>query len=153
MKKSTPRWCEDCRFVCFETGLRKPMLTLNDPNCLKNTTNVYSIHLELWRALPCQISTGKWKYVNPCQDFLGIPDQRTAYVKRQVRPGWTFVDQVSPPTWYIDAGPAGISHSQGNRGCNLGINLTKVMETTCFVIQAAYPCTGLLACDLTSIIQ
>ena len=76
---------EDCRFVCFETGLRKPMMTLNDPNGFKNTTNVYSIRM----ALPCQISTGKWKYVNPCQDFLGIPDQRAAYVKRQVRPGWT----------------------------------------------------------------
>ena len=58
------------------------MLTLNDPNGLKNTTNVYSIHLELRMALPCQISTGKWKYVNPYLDFLGIPDQRTVYVKR-----------------------------------------------------------------------
>ena len=55
------------------------------PNGFKNTTNVYSIHLELRMALPCQISVGKWKYVNPCLDFLGIPDQRTAYVKRQVR--------------------------------------------------------------------
>ena len=95
MKKSTPLWCEDCRFVCFETGLGKPMLTLNDPNGLKNTTNLYSIHLELRMALPCQISTGKWKYVNPCLDFLGIPDQRTAYVKRQARPRWTYVRRSS----------------------------------------------------------
>ena len=95
MKKSTPLWCEDCRFVCFETGLRKPMLTLNDPNGLKNTTNVYSIHLELRMALPCQISTGKWKYVNLCLDFLGKPDQRTAYVKRQARPRWTYVRRSS----------------------------------------------------------
>ena len=49
----------------------KPMLTLNDPNGLKNTTNVYFIHLELRMAFPSQISTGKWKYVNPCLDFLG----------------------------------------------------------------------------------
>ena len=95
MKKSTPLWCEDCRSVCFETGLRKPMVTLNDPNGLKNTTDVYSIHLELRMALPCQISTGKWKYVNPCIDFLGIPDQRTAYVKRQARPRWTYVRRSS----------------------------------------------------------
>ena len=91
MKKRTPLWCEGCRFVCFETGLGKPMLTLNDPNRLKNTTNVYSIHLELRTALPCQINVGKWKYVNPCLDFLGISDQRAAYVKRRVRPGWTYV--------------------------------------------------------------
>ena len=95
MKKHTPLWCEGCRFVCFETGLGKPMLTLNNPNRLKNTTNAYSIHLELRMALPCQISTGKWKYVNPGLDFLGIPDQRTAYVKRQVRPGWTYVRRSS----------------------------------------------------------
>ena len=95
MKKSTPLWCEDYRFVCFETGLGKPMLTLNDQNGLKNTTNVYSIHLELRMALPCQISTRKWKYVNPCLDFLGIPDQRTAYVKRQARPRWTYVRRSS----------------------------------------------------------
>ena len=95
MKKSTPLWCEDCRFVCFETGLGKPMLTLNDPNGLKNTTNVYFIHLELRMALPCQISTGKWKYVNPCLDFLGTPDLRTAYVKRQARPRWTYVRRSS----------------------------------------------------------
>ena len=95
MKKSTPLWCEDCRLVCFQTGLGKPILTLNDPNGLKNTTNVYSIHLELQMALSCQISAGKWKYVNPCLDFLGIPDQRTAYVKRQVRPGWTCVRRSS----------------------------------------------------------
>ena len=95
MKKSTPLWCEDCRLVCFETGLGKPMLTLNDPNGFKNTTNVYSIHLELRMALPCQISNGKWKYVNPCLDFLGIPDQRRAYVKRQARPRWTYVRRSS----------------------------------------------------------
>ena len=95
MEKSTPLWCQDCRFVSFETGLGKPMLTLNDPNGLKNSTNVYSIHLELRMALPCQISTGKWKYVNPCLDFLGIPDQRTAYVKRQARPRWTYVRRSS----------------------------------------------------------
>ena len=95
MKKSTPLWCEDCRLVCFQTGLGKPILTLNDPNGLKNTTNVHSIHLELQMALSCQISAGKWKYVNPCLDFLGIPDQRTAYVKRQVRPGWTCVRRSS----------------------------------------------------------
>ena len=91
MKKITPLWCEDCRLVCFETGLGKPILTLNDPNGFKNTTNVHSIHLELRMALSCQISAGKWKYVNPCLDFLGIPDQRTAYVKQQVRPGWAYV--------------------------------------------------------------
>ena len=34
-------------FVCFETGLRKPKLTLDDLDGLKNTTNVYHIHLEL----------------------------------------------------------------------------------------------------------
>ena len=61
----------------------------------KNSTNVYSIHLELRMALPCQISAGKWKYVNPDLDFLGIPDQRTAYVKRQARPGWTYVRRSS----------------------------------------------------------
>ena len=95
MEKSTPLWCEDCRFVSFETGLGKLMLTLNDPNGFKNSKNVYSIHLELRMALPCQISTGKWKYVNPCLDFLGIPDQRTAYVKRQARPRWTYVRRSS----------------------------------------------------------
>ena len=97
MKKSTSLWCEDCRFVCFETGLGlgKPMLTLNDPNGFKNTTNVYSIHLELRMALPCQISPGKWKYVNPCLDFFGIADQCTAYVKRQARPRWTYVRRSS----------------------------------------------------------
>ena len=95
MEKSTPLWCDDCRFVTFETGLGKPMLTLNDPNGFKNSTNVYSIHLELWMALPCQISTGKWKYVNPCLNFLGIPDQRTAYVKWQARPRWTYVRRSS----------------------------------------------------------
>ena len=95
MEKSTPLWCEDCRFVSFEAGLGKPMLTLNDPNGFKNSTNVYSIHLELRMALPCQISTGKWKYVNPCLDFLGIPDQRTAYVKRQAQPRWTYVRRSS----------------------------------------------------------
>ena len=95
MKESTPLWCEDCRFVSFETGLEKPMLTLNDPNGFKNTTNVYSIHLELRMAYPCQISTGKWKYVNPSLDFLGVPDQRTAYVKRQARPRWTYVRRSS----------------------------------------------------------
>ena len=95
MKKSPPLWCEDCRFVCFETGLGNPMLTLNDPNGFKTTTNVYSIHLELRMALPCQIGTGKWKYVNPCLDFLGSSDQRTAYVKRQARPRWTYVRRSS----------------------------------------------------------
>ena len=55
MKESTPLWCEVCRLVCFETVWGKPMLTLNDPNGLKNTTNVYSIHLKLRMALPCQI--------------------------------------------------------------------------------------------------
>ena len=74
------RHFEYCRFVCFETRLGLPILTLNDPNGLKNTTYVYSINLELRMALSCQISAGKWKYVNPCLDFLGIPDQRTAYV-------------------------------------------------------------------------
>ena len=61
----------------------------------KNTTDVYSIHLELRMAFICQISVGKWKYVNPCLGFLGIPDQRTAYVKRQVRSGWTHVRRSS----------------------------------------------------------
>ena len=87
--------CKDCRFVCFETGLGKPILTLNDPSGFKNTTNVHSIHLEPRMTLPCQSSAGKWKYIDPCLDFLGIPDQRTAYVKRQVRPGWTFVRRSS----------------------------------------------------------
>ena len=95
MKKSTPLWWEDCRFVCFETGLGKLILTLNDPNGFKNTANVYSIHFELRMALSCQISTGKWKHVNPFLDFLGISDQRTAYVKRQMRPGWTYVRRSS----------------------------------------------------------
>ena len=90
-RKGRHFWCENCRFVCFETGLGKPMLTLNNPNGFKNTTYVYSIHLKLCMAFICQISDGKWKYVNPCLDFLGKPDQRTAYVKRQVRPGWTYV--------------------------------------------------------------
>ena len=108
MEKSTPLWCEDCRFVSFETGLGKPMRTLDDPNGFKNSTNVYSIHLELRMALPCQISTGKLKYVNPCLDFLGIPDQRTAYVKRQARPRWTYVrrSSVTPDLiiqWWIFA--------------------------------------------------
>ena len=103
MKKSPPLWCEDCRFVCFETGLGNPMLTLNDPNGFKTTTNVYSIHLELRMALPCQIGTGKWKYVNPCLNFLGSSDQRTAYVKRQARPRWTYVrrSSVTPDLIYI----------------------------------------------------
>ena len=61
----------------------------------KNTTDVYSIYLELRMASPYQISTGKWKYVNPCLDFLGISDQHTTYVKRQVRPGWTYVRRSS----------------------------------------------------------
>ena len=61
----------------------------------KNSTNVYSIHPELRMALPCQINAAKWKYVNPDLDFLGIPDQRTAYVKRQARPGWTYVRRSS----------------------------------------------------------
>ena len=71
------------------------MLTLSDPRGLKNTTNVYSIHLELRMALPCRISTEKWKNVNLCLDFLGIPDQRAAYVKRQARPRWTYVRRSS----------------------------------------------------------
>ena len=71
------------------------MLTLNDSNDLKNTTDVYSIHLELRMALAFQISTGKWKYLNPFLDFLGIPNQRRAYVKRQGRPGWTYVRRSS----------------------------------------------------------
>ena len=86
--------------------VEKPMLTANDPNGFKNTTNVYSIHLELRMASPCQISTGKWKYVNPCLDFLGVPDQRTAYVKRQVRPRWTYVrrSSVTPDLIIIELG-------------------------------------------------
>ena len=94
-RKGRRFWCEDCRFVCFQTGLGKLMLTLNDLIGFKNTTDVHSIHLELRMAFICQISSGKWKYVNPCLDFLGIPDQRTAYVKRQVRPGWTYVRRSS----------------------------------------------------------
>ena len=46
-------------------------------------------------GIALSISTGKWKYVNPCLDFLGIPDQRTAYVKRQARPRWTYVRRSS----------------------------------------------------------
>ena len=95
MKKSTPLWCEDCRFDCLETGLGKPTLTLHDPKGLQNTTDVYSLHLELWMTSPCQIRAGKWKYVNPCLDFLGIPDQRTAYVKRQVSPRWAYIRRSS----------------------------------------------------------
>ena len=74
------------------------------PESFKNTTNVYSIHLELRMALPCQINVGKWIYVNPCLDFLGIPDQRTAYVKWRVRPGWTYVrrSSVTPDLVTID---------------------------------------------------
>ena len=106
------KWRKACRFDArtvdsFEMGLGKPMLTLNDPNGLKNTTNVYSIHLELRMAFPCQISTGKWKYVNPCLDFLGIPDQRTAYVKWQARPRWTYVRQRS----WSDAEPSVVGPS------------------------------------------
>ena len=101
-------WCEDCRFVCFATGLGKPMLTLNDPNGLKNTTDVYSIHLELRMAFICQISAGKWKYVTwPMSGFsrytrstYGV--RKTAIATRMdVR---TYVDQVSPPTWYTASG-------------------------------------------------
>ena len=44
-------------------------------------------------------SASESENVNPCLDFLGIPDRRTAYVKRQLRLWWTQVDQVSPPTW------------------------------------------------------
>ena len=51
------------------------------PEWLKKIPQIF-IHLELRMALPCQISAGKWKYANPCLDFLGILDQRTAYVKR-----------------------------------------------------------------------
>ena len=114
MKKSTPLWCKHCRFVCFETGLRKPMLTPNDPNGFKNTTNDYFIHLELRKALPCQISTGKWKYVNPCLDFLGIPDQVTAYVKRQARPRWTYIRKSSVTPDLIKFN--GLSGDSGQRG-------------------------------------
>ena len=122
MKKSTPFWCEDCRFVCFETGLGKLMLTLNDPNGLKNTTIVYSIHLELRMASSCRISAGKLKYVNPCLDFLGIPDQRTAYVERQVRLWWTYIrrSSVTPdPAWISNHTPTKVGkklfiHSQAS---------------------------------------
>ena len=99
----------------FETGLGKPMLTPNDPNGLKNTTNVYSIHLELRMELPCQISTGKWKYVNPCLDFLGIPDQRTAYVKRQARPRWTYVGRSSATPDLFIVGPLGNNFNQNTK--------------------------------------
>ena len=37
----------------------------------------------------------KVKIGQPMSGFLGIPDQRTAYVKRQVRPGWTYVRRSS----------------------------------------------------------
>ena len=37
----------------------------------------------------------KVKYVNPCLEFLGIPDQRTAYVKWQARPRLTYVRRSS----------------------------------------------------------
>ena len=57
------------------------------------------------------------------------------------------VRECPPKPGYID-GPAGISHSQGNRGRNTGVSLTNFMETICFVIRAAYLSTGLLACDL-----
>ena len=114
MEKSTPLWYEDCRFFPFETGLGKPMLTLNDPNGLKNGTNVYSINLELRMALPWQTSTGKWKYVNPDLDFLGIPDQSTAYVKRQARPGWTYVRRSSVTPDLITQSPSQRSLSSFN---------------------------------------
>ena len=65
------------------------------PEWFQKYDKCFSIHLELRMALPCEISTGKWKYVNPCLDFLGIPDQRTVYVKRQARPRWTYVRRSS----------------------------------------------------------
>ena len=70
MTKSTSLWCEDCRFVCFERGLGKPMLILNDPNGFKNTTEVYSIYLELRMALPYQIM--QHRKVKICQPMSGF---------------------------------------------------------------------------------
>ena len=94
-RKGRHFWCEDCRFVCFETGLGKPMLTLNGPNGLKKIPEMYILSISNCEWHSSVKSVGKWKYVNPCLDFLGIPDQRTAYVKRQVRPGWTYVRRSS----------------------------------------------------------
>ena len=88
----------------FEMGLGKPTLTLYEPGGFKNTRYINSVDIELRIAFSCQISTGKWKCVNPCLDFLGIPDQRTAYLKRRragsaTEDGRPCVDQVLPPTW------------------------------------------------------
>ena len=89
----------------FWNGIGKAHADPEWPQWFKNTTNVYSIHLELRMSLPCQINTGKWKYVNPCLDFLGIPDQRTAYVKQQARSRWTHVHRSSvTPTWLAKSG-------------------------------------------------
>ena len=99
-RKGRHFWCEGCRFGCFETGLGEVHADPESPerfqkyhNCLfypPRTAN--DIHL------PNQRRKVK-RYVNPCLDFLGIPDQRTAYAKRQVRPGWTYVRRsMSPPT-------------------------------------------------------
>ena len=62
--KNTSLWCEDCRFVCFETGLGKPMLTLNDPNGLKKcheclfypsrTVNGIVLSNKRWKVKICQ---------------------------------------------------------------------------------------------------
>ena len=72
-----------------------------DPDVFNNTTHISLKDPWLWLAFPCQINAGKWKYVNPCVDFLGITDQRTAYLKRRragsaIVDGRTYVDQVSP---------------------------------------------------------
>ena len=75
--------------------------SLSDLNGFTNTTNVYSVHLELRMALPYQISIGKWKYVNPCLDFLSVYPinvRRTQNGKRYPD-GRPYEDQVSPPTW------------------------------------------------------
>ena len=62
-----------------------------DSLVLKRDWGSPCIALSISPGIALSISSGKWKYVNPCLDFLGIPDQRTAYVKRQARPRWTYV--------------------------------------------------------------
>ena len=100
MKKSTPLWCEDCRYVCFDTGLSKPMLTLNDSNCFKiPQLCILSISNCEWHC-PVTSASECAKYVNPCLNFLGIPDERTVYPRLQARSRWTSIRRSSiTPTW------------------------------------------------------
>ena len=56
---------------------------------------ILSISNSEWHCPFKSAPTGKWNYVNPCPIFLGIPNQSTAYVKRQARPRWTYVRRSS----------------------------------------------------------